>query len=53
MNNYMNLLAYLANEDVVIEEEEDMMLIILSSLTDEDYETFLLTLINGKTIPRL
>jgi len=33
--------------DVVI-EEEDKALILLSSLPDEDYETFVLTLINVK-----
>jgi len=47
MNNYMKLLADLANMDVVI-EEEDKALILLSSLLDEDYETFVLTLINVK-----
>jgi len=51
MNNHMNLLAYLANVNVVI--EEDMMLITLSFLSDEDYETFVLTQINGKIIPQL
>ena len=33
--------------DVLI-EKEDKVLILLSSLPDEDYETFILTLINGK-----
>ena len=47
MNNYMNLLADLANMDVV-NENEDKALILLSSLPDEDYETFVLTLINDK-----
>ena len=47
MNNYMKLLADLAYVDMVI-EEEDKALILLSSLPDEDYETFVLTLINGK-----
>ena len=47
MNNYMKLLADLANMDVVI-EEEDKAFILLSSLLDEDYETFVLTLINVK-----
>ena len=45
MNNYTKLPADLANVDVVI---EDKVLILLSSLSDEDYETFVLTLINGK-----
>ena len=47
MNNYTKLLTYLANVDVVI-EEEDKTLILLSSFPDKDYETFVLTLINGK-----
>ena len=29
-------------------EEEDKALILLNSLPDEEYETFILTLINGK-----
>jgi len=47
MNSYTKLLADLANVDVVI-EDEDKALILLSSLPDEDYETFILTLINNK-----
>jgi len=47
MNNYMKFLADLANVDLVI-EEEDKVLILLSSLLNEDYETFILTLINSK-----
>ena len=47
MNNYMKLLADLANVDNVI-KDEDKALIFLSSLPDEEYETFVLTLINGK-----
>ena len=43
----MKLLTDLDNVDVVI-EDEDKTLILLSSLPDEDYETFILTLINGK-----
>ena len=38
----------MTNLDVVI-EDEDKALILLSSLPDEGYETFLLTLINGRT----
>ena len=34
--------------DVVI-KDEDKILILLSSLIDEEYETFVLTLINEKT----
>jgi cell division cycle protein 20 (cofactor of APC complex) len=47
MNAYTKLLADLVNVDVDI-EEEDKALILLSSLPDEEYETFVLTLINGK-----
>ena len=47
MNNYTKLLANLLNVDVAI-EEEDKALILLNSLPDEEYETFVLTLINGK-----
>jgi len=45
MNNYMKLLTDLVNVDMVIEEEDKAL---LSSLPDEDYETFVLTLINSK-----
>jgi len=38
----------LANLDVVI-DDEDKALILLSSLPDEGYETFVYTLINGRT----
>jgi len=47
MNNYINLLIDLVNVNVAI-EEEDKALILLNSLPDEEYETFILTLINGK-----
>jgi len=47
MNNYIKLLTDLVNVDVKI-EEEDNSLILLNSLPDEEYETFTLTLINGK-----
>ena len=47
MNNYTKLLIDLVNVDVKI-EEEDKSLILLNSLPDEEYETFTLTLINGK-----
>ena len=47
MNNYMKLLPDLLIVDVVI-EDEGKVLILLNSLPDEDYETFILTLINGK-----
>ena len=36
--------------DVVI-DDEDKALILLSSLSDEGYETFVPTLINGRTLP--
>ena len=48
INNYTKLLANLANLDVVIEYEYKA-LILLSSLPDERYETFVLTLINVRT----
>jgi len=47
INDYIKLLADLSNVDMVI-EEEDNALIMLSSLPDEDYETFVLSIINGK-----
>ena len=47
MNNYTKLLTYLVNVDVKIEEEVKA-LILLNSLPEEEYETFILTLINGK-----
>ena len=47
MNNYTKLLTYLVNVDVKI-EEEDKALILLNSLPEEEYETFILILINGK-----
>ena len=45
--NYTKLLVDLTNVDEVI-KDEDKMLILLSSLLDEEYETCILTLINGK-----
>jgi len=47
MNNYTKLLTNLVNVDVSIEEEEKV-LILLNSLSDEEYKTFVLTLINNK-----
>ena len=47
MNTYTKLLTDLANVDVII-EDEDKVLLLLSFLPDEEYETFVLTLINGK-----
>jgi len=47
MNDYTKLLADLADVEVSI-EEEDKELILLNSLPGENYETFVLTLINGK-----
>ena len=46
MNNYIKLLTDLVKVDMSI-EEEDKALILLNSLPDEEYETFVLTLING------
>ena len=47
INNYTKLLTDLVNVDVKI-EEEDKAVILLNSLPDEEYETFILTLINGR-----
>jgi len=49
MNNNTKLLTDLVSVDVSI-EEEDKALILLNSLSDKEYETFILTLINGKQI---
>ena len=47
MNNYTKLLTDLANVKKMI-KDEDKALILLSSLPGEEYETFILTLINDK-----
>ena len=47
MNNYTKFLTDLANVDEMI-KDEDKALILLNSLPDEEHETFVLTLINGK-----
>jgi len=47
MNNYTKPLTNLSNIDEVL-KNEDKMLILLSSLSDKEYETLVLTLINGK-----
>ena len=47
MNNYTKLLIDLVNIDVAI-KEEDKTLILLNFLPDDEYETFILILINGK-----
>ena len=47
INIYMKLLADLTNLDVV-NDDEDKALKLLSSLPNEGYETFVLTLINHK-----
>lgn len=44
---YTKLLTDLANVDERI-EHEDKALILLSSLLDDEYETFVMTLINGR-----
>ena len=44
----MKLLVDLVNLDAVI-EDEDKALILLNSLPNEGYETFVLSLINGRT----
>ena len=48
MNNYTKLLTVLTNMDEMI-KEKDKTLILLSPLPDDEYETFVLTLINGKS----
>jgi len=47
MNNYTKFLADLNNMDEVI-KDKDKSLILLSSLSNKEYETFVLTLINDK-----
>jgi len=47
LNNYTKLLADLVNVEVNIEEEDEAV-ILLNSLPDEEYKTFVLTLINKK-----
>ena len=47
MNDYTNLLTDLVNVDMHT-EKEDKTLILLNSLPDEEYGTFILTLISGK-----
>lgn len=48
LNAFTKLLTDLTNLDVKI-NDEDKALILLSSLPDDKYETFVLTLINGHT----
>ena len=47
INNYTKLLVDLTNMDEVF-KDENKALILLSSLSDEEYEKFVLTLINDK-----
>jgi len=47
MNSYTKLLIDLVNMDVKI-DEEDKAVILLNFLPEEEYETFTLTLINGR-----
>ena len=49
MNSYTKLLTDLVNVNLKI-DEEDKTVILLNSLPDEEYETFTLTLINGRQI---
>jgi len=49
MNNYTKLFTNLVNVDVTI-KEEDNALLLLNALPDEEYETFILILINGKQV---
>ena len=48
INNYTKLLVHLANVDEMI-KGEDKTLNLLSYFSDDEYETFVLTLINGKS----
>ena len=48
INTYTKLLVDLVNVNVVI-EDEDKVLILLSFLSNKRCETFVLTLINGRT----
>ena len=47
LNRYTKLLTHLVNVDVET-NEEDKAVILLNSLPREEYETFTLTLINGR-----
>ena len=47
LNRYTKLLTDLVNVDMEI-DEEDKDVILLNSLHREEYETFTLTLINGR-----
>jgi len=47
MNNYTKVLTDRVNVDVKI-DKEDRAVILLNSLPDEEYETFTLTLTNGR-----
>jgi len=47
ISNYTKLLTDLVSVNVKI-EEEDKVVVLLNSLPDEEYETFTLTLINGR-----
>ena len=49
MNSYTRLFTDLVNVDVDM-KEEDKTLILLNSLSDEENETFVLTLINRKQL---
>ena len=48
INNYTKLLADLTNIVEII-KDKDKALIMLSSLLDDNYDIFILTLINGKS----
>ena len=47
MNSYTKLLTDLVNVNVKI-NEKDKVVVLLNSLHDDEYETFTLTLINGR-----
>ena len=51
VNNFTKLLSDMANVDIMVEDEDKAML-LLCSLPEDDFGTFFLTMINGKTTIR-
>ncbi|XP_020266969.1 uncharacterized protein LOC109842514 [Asparagus officinalis] len=49
VNNFTKLLSDMANVDIMVDDEDNAML-LLCSLSEDDYGTFVLTMINGRTI---
>ena len=48
VNNFTKLLSDMVNVDIIVEDEDKAML-LLCSLPEDDYATFVLTMINGRT----